>query len=92
MDYVYAALEKNSVHSLDYLRKNAATRYSYEEYVQALSQEYLPRSLEDLRSNVLAHDSQYDFTRIGTSINEYLTSNGLVDKPPPLPSPLLGQP
>ncbi|MGH9424711.1 MAG: ABC transporter substrate-binding protein, partial [Terriglobia bacterium] len=92
VNYVYADLEKNSVHSLDYLRKNAATKYSYEEYIQALSQEYLPRSLEDLRSNVLAHGSQYDFSRIGTSINGYLTTNGLVDKPSPVPSPLVGQP
>lgn len=92
VDYIYADMEKNSVHSLDYLRKRAATKYTYEEYVQALSQEYLPRNLNELQTNVLASGAKYDFKRIGNSINEYLINSGLVHKQSPLPAPLLGQP
>ena len=92
VDYVYADMEKNSVHSLDYLRKRAATKYTYDEYVQALSQEYLPRSLDELRTNVLATGSKYDFKRIGDSINEYLINNGIVQKESPIPAPLIAQP
>jgi len=92
VDYVYTNMEKNSVHSLNYLRKNAATKYSYDEYVQALSQEYLPRNLDELRTNVLISGSKYDYKRIGNSINDYLKTNGIVNKPSPIPTPLLGQP
>jgi ABC-type nitrate/sulfonate/bicarbonate transport system substrate-binding protein len=91
VDFVYADLKKNSVHSLNYLLKTAATKYTYDEYAQALSQEYLPRNLEDLRKNVLASGSKYDFSRIGNTINEYLINNGFIKKQSPIPAPLLGQ-
>jgi ABC-type nitrate/sulfonate/bicarbonate transport system substrate-binding protein len=92
VDYVYSDMEKNSTYSLQYLRQSAATKYTYEEYVQALSQEYLPRTLSDLQLNVLKPGSKYDFHRIGASINAYLTTNRVIAEPTPLPNALLDKP
>jgi len=90
VDYVMSDLRKNSAKSLAYLRANAATQYSFDEYKRALSQELLPRSTEDLRREVLAKGAKYDFIRIGNEINAYLVANKVVAKPTELPRPLLG--
>ena len=90
VDYVMADLRQNSARSLAYLRANAATQYTFEEYERALSQELLPRSLDGLRRDVLAEGARYDFVRLGNEINSYLVANRLVQKPTELPRPLLG--
>jgi len=89
VDYVYGDMKTRSTESLAYLRKNAATKYTYEEYVEALSQEYLPRSLTELHDQMLAPGSRFDFVRIGKSINGYLVANKIVATPALIPTPLL---
>jgi ABC-type nitrate/sulfonate/bicarbonate transport system substrate-binding protein len=89
VDYVTADLAVNSKHSLDYLRKNAATQYSFDEYRAALSQEYLPRSVAELQAGVLAPGSKYEFGRIVREITDYLIENKIVGSRPPVPTPLV---
>lgn len=92
VDYVYTDLQKNSAASLEYLSKTAATKYTFEEYAEALSQEYLPLNLDALRLNVLLPGSKYDYSRIGNSINQYLIVNRIAENPAPIPRPLLDGP
>lgn len=89
VDHVMADLEKNSAHSLTYLRQNAATQYTFEEYAAALSQEYLPRSLAALDDGLLRPSSPYDIERITREIIDYLIANDLVTDRPPPPDHLL---
>jgi ABC-type nitrate/sulfonate/bicarbonate transport system substrate-binding protein len=89
VNYVLSDPQNNSTNSLAYLRKNAATQYTYEEYSTALSQEYFPRSLAELQTGLLASGSKYDFARISGEIIAYLTENKIISSPPPVPTPLL---
>jgi len=89
VNYVMSDLKANSGNSLRYLAANAATQYTYEQYADALSQEYLPRSLSDLQAEVLKPGSKFDYLRIGNSMNDYLVSHGVISAPTPLPTPLL---
>jgi ABC-type nitrate/sulfonate/bicarbonate transport system substrate-binding protein len=91
VDFVMTDLRKNSSHSLKYLKANAATQYTFDEYSRALSQELLPRSQDELRRAVLLPGSKYDFKRIGSEINAYLSANGIVSSPMAIPVPMLGQ-
>ncbi len=89
VSYVLSDLQGNSGRSLAYLRANAATQYTFEEYQRALSQELLPRSLDELQRDVLQPGARYDFQRIGNEINAYLTANRIVPQPTSIPVPLL---
>jgi ABC-type nitrate/sulfonate/bicarbonate transport system substrate-binding protein len=89
VNYVMKDPQNNSTNSLAYLRKNAATQYTYEEYSNALSQEYFPRSLADLQTGLLAPGSKYDFVRLSGEITDYLIENKIITSPPPVPTPLL---
>jgi ABC-type nitrate/sulfonate/bicarbonate transport system substrate-binding protein len=89
VDHVMADLEKNSEHSLIYLRQNAATQYTFEEYAAALSQEYLPRSLTALDEGLLRPSSPFDIERITREVIDYLIANDLVTDRPPTPDHLL---
>jgi ABC-type nitrate/sulfonate/bicarbonate transport system substrate-binding protein len=59
VDYVLSDIDKNSVHSLSYLREHAATHYTVDTYQAALSQEYFPRSLAELNSQVLQSGGRF---------------------------------
>ncbi|GMV20765.1 MAG: hypothetical protein AMXMBFR57_07140 [Acidimicrobiia bacterium] len=89
VDYVMQDLDVNSASSIDYLRRQASTQYSLEEYKAALSQEFLPRSLAELEAGILAPGAQFDFDRLVQEINEYLVATGRVTTPAPAPLPLL---
>ncbi len=89
VDYVFADINANSANSLAYLKANAATRYTLEEYSSALSQEYLPRSINDLNKNILGSGSRFDIVRIGKEVNEYLISRSIIKSAAIIPSPIL---
>ena len=89
VDYVFTDMKANSANSLAYLKANAATQYTFDQYSSALSQEYLPRSLEDLSTNILQPGSKFDMARIGKEINAYLVSRSIVKSPTPIPSAVL---
>ncbi|THD83210.1 MAG: ABC transporter substrate-binding protein [Phenylobacterium sp.] len=89
VDYVYTDMRANSHDSLAYLAQTAATKYTYEQYVAALAQEYLPRNASELESSVLSSDGKYSYGRIGKTVNAYLVGTRLTNAPAPLPEPML---
>lgn len=89
VDHVLADLPRNSGHSLAYLRENAATQYTFDDYAAALSQEYLPRSVSALDTELLQSGARFDLGRIAGEIADYLVANNLVTAAPPAPEPLL---
>jgi ABC-type nitrate/sulfonate/bicarbonate transport system substrate-binding protein len=92
VDYVMADLDRHSVHSLNYLRQNAATEYTMDQYKSALGQEYLPRTLVEARTSFLQAGGRYDAQRIGTQMADYLVRTGRASKRPTLPSYISVQP
>ena len=88
VSYVAADPEKNSIASLEYLRKNSATRYSFDEYKAALDQEYLPRSVQEAREQLMSANGRYPLDRISADVSGYLAQQGLARNPPPTPIPV----
>jgi ABC-type nitrate/sulfonate/bicarbonate transport system substrate-binding protein len=83
--HVTSDLQANSAASLDYLRKNSATRYTLEEYKAALEQEYLPRSIQEARQQLISPDGKFPLPRISSDVADYLLAQKLVDARPPVP-------
>ena len=86
--YVANDIDRNSSVSLDYLRKNSATRYTLDEYKAALEQEYLPRSIQEARDELIAPTGRYPLGRITADVVDYLVAQRLVKRRPPVPEPL----
>jgi len=85
VNYVYSDIDKNSTQSLAYLNQNASTRYTLTEYKQALSQEYLPRTIASAQRAFIAPTSQFSAQRIGTSVDAYLVRTHTITTPTPIP-------
>lgn len=88
VDYVLSDIPAHSTASLEYLRTHAATQYTLESYSSALAQEFFPRSIQQVRDDILAPGSKYDFSRISREIVAYLLENDVVAETPRLPTPL----
>lgn len=86
--HVTADLSVNSSASLEYLKQNSATRYTFEEYRAALEQEYLPASLDEARAQLIEPEGRYPLPRISSDVADYLLTHGLVSERPPVPVPL----
>ncbi len=82
IDFVMTDMETNSKYSLDYLRRQSSTDYTMEEYRSALSQEWLPRSIEEVESTVLATDGQYYYKKVEEPVATYYVENKLVSRRP----------
>jgi len=88
VDYVLSDIPAHSTASLEYLRTHAATQYTLESYSTALAQEFFPRNIQQVRNDILAPGSKYDFSRISKEIVAYLLDNNVVSETPMLPTPL----
>jgi ABC-type nitrate/sulfonate/bicarbonate transport system substrate-binding protein len=85
--FVYMDLDNNSATSRRYLDSAASTRYSLPEYKNALSQEYLPRSIDEARKEFLSDRGKFPFKEIGQTDVRFLMQTGAVKTPPPLSEP-----
>lgn len=85
VDYVLRDLDRNSGHSLAYLQANAATKYTLDEYKQALSAEYFPRSLAEADREFLSDSGRYNVKRISSQMAQFLFREGRVGTLPLMP-------
>lgn len=76
IDYVMSDLEKNSNYSLDYLRKQSSTDYTLDQYKTALSQELLPRRIDELHRTVIAPNAEYNYREVVRSVSSYYLDRG----------------
>jgi hypothetical protein len=83
--FVMADLENNSKHSLEYLRRNASTQYTIEEYKAALSQEYFPLSITEANREIIDDNGMFSYRRIAEDVANYLYTTGIVRQKPRLP-------
>lgn len=81
-DYTLGDLATKAEYPLAYLRQNSSTRYTAEEFASALSQELLPRSLDDMRVNVLQPGAPYDYRAVMETTTAYYLETGDLKAPP----------
>lgn len=88
VNYVYSDINTNSKYSLEYLDKNASTKYTLDGYKTALTQEYLPRSVEESKKELIDENGKFSYLRIGKTAQDYLLSNGIIKTKNPIPVPI----
>lgn len=81
VNFVMSDLENNSGFSRDYLDKNSATKYTLEQYKQALSQEYFPRSVEEATTEIVSDNGRYSYRRIAEDVAQYMLQVKKADLP-----------
>lgn len=72
VQFVMSDLDKNSSYSLAYLDKNASTKYTLQQYKEALSQEYFPVSVEEANQNIISDTGKYSYKRISEDVRQYI--------------------
>jgi hypothetical protein len=70
--YVMSDLDNHSSIPLDYLKRNSATAYTLQQYKDALSQEYFPRSIQEANRELVARTGRYSHDKIGEDVIAYL--------------------
>jgi hypothetical protein len=88
VNYVYADMHKNSAAPLAYLKKHAATKYTFDEYKRALAEEYFPRTLEEAERELVASDGKFSVPRIAHEVSDYLVMVGIAKEKVPVPKML----
>lgn len=85
VNFVFKDIDKNSRYSLDYLRKNASTKYTLPEYKKALSFEYFPLSYNEAYNSIIKEGSKYDYKRLYKDMTDFLLEEKIIKQRPPLP-------
>jgi hypothetical protein len=83
--YVLSDLDHHSAASLAYLKTNASTQYTADEFKKALSLEYFPQSLAAADRNIIADKSKYSIKRISALCSQYLFDTGATKTIRPAP-------
>ena len=81
-DYVLADVDAHSKASIEWLNKTSSTKYTLEQYKDALSQEVLPRSIAEVKGQVLSPDAPYYWRRVFDVTANYYVDNKLIPKLP----------
>ncbi|MGI6049194.1 MAG: hypothetical protein ACOYEG_14510 [Petrimonas sp.] len=84
--FVMADLDQNSKKSMEYLRKNASTKYTIEQYKTALSQEYFPLSIAETNQEIISDTGKFSYKSISEDIANYLLTTGIAKEKPQTPT------
>lgn len=84
-NYVLSDLHHHSGASLAYLKANASTQYTLDEFKNARSQEYIPRSIAEAKKEVVLGDGQYSMFRAEKIIRNYLVDIKAMRSLKPIP-------
>ena len=91
VDYVFEDLDNNSKQTLQFLDRTASTKYTLEEFKNALSQEYFPRNISEANREILSVNGSFSYRNIGNSVATFLIDNKITKNKPELPELLLVQ-
>jgi ABC-type nitrate/sulfonate/bicarbonate transport system substrate-binding protein len=84
--YVLSDIDHHSGAALTYLKANASTKYTIDEFKRALSQEYFPQSIAEEQSEIISPTKgKYSIARIATLCNQYLLDIGAIKTAQPVP-------
>lgn len=79
VDYVLSDIDNNSTIPLDYLKSNASTKYTITSYKEALSQEYFPLSISEVKENILNRNGTFSYKTIQKNLSEYLVLKEIIE-------------
>ena len=88
IDYVMTDIDNNSAESLRYLKEQSSTKYTLEQYKTALSQEYFPRNIEQVKKNILAENAKFSYHKILDSVTAYYLESGIIKEKPQNTEPI----
>lgn len=80
--YTLSDINNNAKYPLEFLRQKSSTQYTSDEFTNALSQEILPLTIDDLRQKVLLPGSPYDYRRVVQTTVAYYLETGQLKEPP----------
>jgi ABC-type nitrate/sulfonate/bicarbonate transport system substrate-binding protein len=80
--YTLTDIPNHSKYPLDYLRQKSSTQYTVEQFTKALSEEYLPVSIGDLWSKVVAPTAEFDYRHVVETTVAYYLQTGQLKEPP----------
>jgi ABC-type nitrate/sulfonate/bicarbonate transport system substrate-binding protein len=83
--YVLSDIDHHSAASLAYLKANASTKYTLDEFKRALAQEYFPRNVAEEQRDIISSTGKYSIARIATLSNQYLLDIGAIKTAGPIP-------
>ncbi len=89
IDYVMTDIDTNSEESLRYLKEQSSTKYTLKQYKTALSQEYFPRNIGQVKKNILAENAKFSYHRILDSVTAYYLENGIIKEKPENTDPIV---
>jgi ABC-type nitrate/sulfonate/bicarbonate transport system substrate-binding protein len=84
-NYVLSDPDHHSAPALDYLKANASTHYTIDEFKRALSYEYFPRNIADAQREIVSKDGKYSFERASRLCSDYLFDTGATKTKVPMP-------
>ncbi len=84
-NYVLNDLDHHSQAAIAYLRLNASTKYTLNEFKNALSHEYIPTSIAEAEKNIVHGKGKYSISRLTDLCNRYLLDIGAIKSAQPVP-------
>lgn len=75
-NYVLSDLDHHSDNTLAYLKANASTKYTLDEFKSALAQEYIPKSIAEAQEEIISGKGRYSIDRLSVEISKYLVDTG----------------
>jgi len=76
-NYVLSDIDHHNKATLAYLKANASTNYTPAEFKSALSQEFIPQSVEEAQTEVVSGKGKYSISAASDEINKYLIDIGV---------------
>jgi ABC-type nitrate/sulfonate/bicarbonate transport system substrate-binding protein len=76
-NYVLSDIDHHNATTLAYLKANASTNYTPAEFKSALSQEFIPQSVEEAQTEVVSGNGKYSVAAASDEINKYLRDIGV---------------
>ena len=84
-DYSLSDIDHHCNPELAYLKANASTQYTVEEFKKALSLEYFPKNLQEVKNEIVSPTGKYSIDKQTVLLNQYLIDIGAIKTSRPTP-------
>ena len=85
VNYVLNDIDHHSTVALAWLKSNASTPYTIDQFKRALSREYFPKSAKDVQEEMISNKGRFSIEEAGNLCNQYLIDAGAIKSAEPIP-------